>query len=216
MVLHLFLFLFTFQFLLNNCLFFHLSVHRWFLAWCKLHKLTPVFYHNNTDATTSITSTLNTSIVYNSSNLTANLPVPSPKAASSPKKKHRGHKYKPPFKDNSAEIKHLVVGLAPMVDAQSDISSELSSSGAERSHLSLPALHNASLLYKDALGAYRLKPTGQLLPYTPVTTTTTTTNKDDATSGVDSYVILPYVVGKAMYEYFDPQSQYIAASAYKR
>jgi len=111
----------------------------------------------------------------------------------------------------------LVVGLAPMVNTQSDISSELSSNGAEKSYLSMPVLHNASLLYKDALGVYRLKPSGQLLPYTPVTTTTTTTfNKDNTSSDVDTYVILPYVVGKVMYEYFDPQSQYIAATVYKR
>lgn len=191
---------------------FFLTLFRWFLAWCRLNKLTPVFYKSNTDATTSITSTLNTSIVYSSSNITANLPVPSPKSAS-PKKKHRGQKYKPPYKDTSAEIKHLVVGLVPVVDIQGDISGEHNNDSAEKSHLSMPALHNASLLYKDALGVFRLKPTSQLVPYSPITTTTV---KDSAPSEPDSYVIVSYVVGKAVYEYFDPQSQYIAASVYKR
>ena len=172
-----------------------------------------MFYKNNTDATTTITSTLNTSIVFNSSSIAANLPVPSPKSASP--KKHRGQKYKPPYKDTSAEIKHLVVGLLPVIYIQGDIGGEHNNDSAEKSHLSMPALHNASLLHKDALGVYRLKPTSQLVPYTPITTTTV---KDSISSepATVTYVILPYVVGKAMYEYFDSQSQYIAASVYKR
>ena len=191
-----------------------LTLCRWFLAWCRLNKLTPVFYKNNNDATTTITSTQNTSIVYNSCNVTANLPVPSPKSASSPKKKHRGQKYKPPYKDTSAEIKHLVVGLVPMVNIQSDIG-EHNIDSAEKSHLSMPALHNASLLHKDALGVYRLKSTSQLLPYTP-TTATSDANQNNTPNKPDTYVVLPYEVGKAMYEYFDPQSQYIAARVYER
>ena len=173
-----------------------------------------MFYKNTTDASTTITSTLNTSIVYNSSNIAANLPVPSPKSAS-PKKKHRGQKYKPPFKDTSAEIKHLVVGLVPMVDTQDDICGGYNNDSAEKRHLSMPALRNASLLHKDALGVYRLKLTSQLLPYTP-TTATSDANQNNTPNKSDTYVIVPYVVGKSIYEYFDSQSQYIAASVYKR
>lgn len=100
-------------------------------------------------------------------------------------------------RDEFACFRHLVVGLLANVEAPVGLCAA-----------SVRRLSNTQLLHRNLEGSYHLLPPPALVPYRPGAA-----GQPDATL---QYVLVPYELGRHLYERYDPQASAVPAAAYRR